>query len=314
MIFVEDWGAGYGSPYVVDLEFEKDAVPDGNLVEDGADLRPHLPTANDDTKSVAFVDGIRRAEAWLYRLEESGDSARGLAAAYAVGAVLTHPARFAHFEREQITRLAIWGNGFAGPTLATAGGWTWTSRSIPSFDPDAPLDELQIAMRAAEGRLAETLAANDDTLVIIDGPLDYITSRDANVVGHVKTHHRAFLPAELHARIPDLPLGARSSIFELKERYSCYLRIASPGPFSGPWSGIVRLHLPGHAGLEGAVALADATASRLPAYAGVPHRDPRAPQNLQPIGALESHLRHLMGDATLATRAVRDAVHERVSA
>jgi hypothetical protein len=40
----------------------------------------------------------------------------------------------------------------------------------------------------------------------------------------------------------------------------------------------------------------------------VRHRDPRAPQNLQPVGALERQLRHLLGPADYAARAVRDAV------
>ncbi len=39
----------------------------------------------------------------------------------------------------------------------------------------------------------------------------------------------------------------------------------------------------------------------LPRFAGVRHRDPRAPQNLQPVGALEKHLRHLLGPADYAT-------------
>ena len=52
----------------------------------------------------------------------------------------------------------------------------------------------------------------------------------------------------------------------------------------------------------------------VPRFAGVPHRDPRAPQNLQPIGALETHLRHLLGHPGLATRAVREAVAALVGA
>jgi hypothetical protein len=309
MIFVEDWGAGYGSPYIVDAGLEEDADHNGLLVEDGDKLLVHAPVPPSEEKSIAFVDGIRRAEAWLYRMETNGDAARGLAGAFAVGAVVIPPRARADFAGVEVERLVIWGSGFEGPTLRTAGGWQWTSTCVPSSDPDAPLDRLQKAMRAAEGQLAQTLGEGDD-LVVIDGPLDYVTARGALVVGHVKTHHRAFLPPELHARIPLLEFGERTSLFQLEERYSCYLRIADAGPFAAPWSGIVRLHIPGHAGLATAVALADAVSYRLPAFAGVPHRDPRAPQNLQPIGGLESHLRHLMGDVGLATRAVRDSVRK----
>jgi hypothetical protein len=45
----------------------------------------------------------------------------------------------------------------------------------------------------------------------------------------------------------------------------------------------------------------------LPRYAGVAHVDPRAPQNLQPIGALEAQLRHRLGHPRQAALAVRAA-------
>jgi hypothetical protein len=41
------------------------------------------------------------------------------------------------------------------------------------------------------------------------------------------------------------------------------------------------------------------------------HLDPRAPQNLVPIAALERHLRHRMGDQGLVYRALRLALAER---
>ncbi len=305
MIFVEDWGAAYGSPYLVDSDFERDSEQTGVLAEDGDALSFHRPCDLPPEPRVAFVDGIRRAEAWLYQLDADGVSARGLAAAFAVGSAICD-CLGARYENEEISRVAIWGSGQA-PMLSAIGRWSWLTHAVPSSDPDAPLETLQKMMRTAEGKLAGRIAAND-TLTFIDGPLDYVIERGAEVAGHVKTHHRAFLPPEVHRRIPGLALGERTSIFALEERYSCYVRIAQAGPFAGPWSGVVRLHLPGERGLGGAVRLADRATSVLPRFAGIAHRDPRAPQNLQPIGALESHLRHLMGDAALAMRAVRDAV------
>jgi hypothetical protein len=52
---------------------------------------------------------------------------------------------------------------------------------------------------------------------------------------------------------------------------------------------------------------ADATTLALPRYAGVAHVDPRAPQNLQPIGGLEAQLSHRLGDQRQAAVAVRAA-------
>jgi len=75
-----------------------------------------------------------------------------------------------------------------------------------------------------------------------------------------------------------------------------------------PWAGIVRLEMPASAGLGTAAAQADVLAVALLRFAGVAHRDPRAPQNLQPVGALEKHLRALLGPSGLATRAIRESV------
>jgi hypothetical protein len=57
-------------------------------------------------------------------------------------------------------------------------------------------------------------------------------------------------------------------------------------------------------GIEGARALADLTTAVLPRFASVVGRDPRAPQNLYPVGELERVLRHRLGDAALVKRAV----------
>jgi hypothetical protein len=75
-----------------------------------------------------------------------------------------------------------------------------------------------------------------------------------------------------------------------------------------PWGGIVRLELPAGDGLRGAVAAADRLAATLPRFAGVPHRDPRAPQNLTPVRNLEQHLSRCIGPARLSARTARDAV------
>jgi hypothetical protein len=74
------------------------------------------------------------------------------------------------------------------------------------------------------------------------------------------------------------------------------------------WTGIVRCETSGHLARDEAAAIADRTAAVLPLVASEPHVDPRAPQNLVPIGALERELRHRMGDRGLVYRALRHAV------
>lgn len=305
-IFVEDWAAAYGSPYMVASE---DAGANAaEPVEDGPELRRHPGgEALAAGESLAFVDGVRRGEAGLYRMTSDGALARGVAGAHACGAVVAGASGPAVVDEVRVRRTVIWGGGEPLELPPVPGGWAWRSESVQSLQPEVPLRELQTRMREAEGRLAEDLCERGH-LVVVDGSLSFVRSRGLPVVGYVKTHHRALLAPDLHRRVPRLEAGERTSLFAVGcDRYSCYLRLAPPGPTSGPWSGIVRLEMPQSAGLERARAVAHRMAGLLPRFAGVAHRDPRAPQNLQPVGALERHLRHLLGDAGLAARAVREA-------
>jgi hypothetical protein len=164
-------------------------------------------------------------------------------------------------------------------------------------------------MRAAEQDLAREYF-EDGYLTVLDGPLSRLRSLDGvHVVGYVKTHRTMHLSVDAHRRVPSLGAGQRTSLFRIgDERLSCYLRLAERGPTMPPWAGIVRLEMPASAGLGTAAAQADVLAVALLRFAGVAHRDPRAPQNLQPVGALEKHLRALLGPSGLATRAIRESV------
>jgi hypothetical protein len=109
--------------------------------------------------------------------------------------------------------------------------------------------------------------------------------------------------------VPSLPLGHRTSLFAIREDLlSAYIRMGTPSAVGSPWTGIARIELPRALGLEHAINIADVVTGVLPRFAGVAHRDPRAPQNLQPVGALETFLRRLLGSRALARRATRDAL------
>jgi len=306
-VFVEEWASSYGSPYLIVPDDEPAAAV---LVEDGNDFVPHTPAAAAVlTRPLAFIDGVRRSDASLYQQDaDTGLLARGIAGSHACGAVVVDPGQHPGYAQEQVTRMVIWGSGVNGTLPAQPGGWDWQSGCVDSDQPDAPLQELQQRMRQAEGRLAEALC-EDGYLTIVDGPLSYVRSRDLPIVGYVKTHSRALLPIEHHIRVPDLSAGQRTSVFALgQDRYSAYLRLAPVSASYGPWTGVVRIEIPQSSGLDAAVTVADAVAANVPRFAGIAHRDPRAPQNLQPVGALEKYLRHLLGDGGLAKRAVRESV------
>jgi hypothetical protein len=301
-LFFEDWGATYGSPYLID-----DEHADGSAELAELDSQMALDPPPGDDRPTAFIDGVRRGEGVLYRYASDGVLVRGLAGAHGCGAAIWRPMEGVTFGPMNTRRMVIFGGGLR-VDLEPIDGYAWDSVSIQSSEPDAGLHELQTRMREAEGRLAESLAA-EGWLAVVDGPLNFVRSRDLPVIGYVKTHHRALLPAELHVRVGELGAGQRTPLFTLgKDRYSCYLRVAPPYEHSSPWYGIVRIEVPQSFGLDQARASADEAARVLPRFAGIPHRDPRAPQNLQPIGMLERQLRHRLGQPRLAARAVRRAV------
>lgn len=302
-VFVEGWSQSYGSSYLIPDGDEP--VSDVELVED-ATLSPYRGVDDPGLKSLAFIDGVRRGEASLYQIVD-GRFVRGIAGAHACGAVVAEAGERLRFGDVVVARLVIWGSRVSSPLPPVAGGWQWQALSVAGDDPQAPLADLQLRMRNAEGRFAETLA-DRGILVIADGPLNFALRRDRPIVGYVKRHQRAYLPHEEHARVAGLRAGERSTLFRIgAERFSCYVRLTEE-MFGGPWAGIVRLEFATSAGLDATRPLADLLTFRLPRYAGLLHRDPRAPQNLQPIGALETHLRRHLGSEALAERAVREAV------
>ena len=69
------------------------------------------------------------------------------------------------------------------------------------------------------------------------------------------------------------------------------------------YAGLVRCEVTAAIGLRGATDIADRVTSILPKFAGRPS-DPRAPQNLAPVGGLETLLRHRMGEPLLIRRAL----------
>lgn len=304
-IYMEDWAATYGPALLVDPEAE--VTNDAELVEDGPEVLAFHPGIPDTSERFAFVDGVRRGEGAIY-LDDHGTFVSGVVGAHGVGAAVLEPGVPFRFEHCEVTRMVIVGGGERVELPEAAGGYRWLAASTPKSTPKAPLDELQNHMRAREGRLAEDMCA-EGYLTLVDGPLSLVRSRDLPVVGVIKTHHRRLLPVAHHVRVGALAPGQRTSLFRMAaERYSAYVRLAGRGLTSSPWAGIVRIEVPASTGLAEAAHVASRAAGMLPRFAGVPHVDPRAPQNLQPTGALERHLRHLLGDAGLASRAIRAAV------
>jgi hypothetical protein len=271
-------------------------------------------------RRVAFVDGVRRIEHRL--LIEDGDrTVFGLLGSYGTGAaVVDGAARVAH---ETIGRVAVAGAGlrlapFLAPIGDGRGGVVFDPVVEAENTPAAPVQGLQKAMRASEAGLAERFAAEVD-VVFLDGPLTYVTAAARGpIVGFVKRLLRAYLAPAASALLPRLAVGERTPLFLVEAarepRYSWYMRIGEGRAIDSALTGVVRLEAPSGLGLETARELADLSARELPRFASDAARDPRAPQNLLPIGALEARLKHLLGDHAVIRRAIESRLLEEVLA
>jgi hypothetical protein len=308
-LFVEGWAPGYGSP----LETDERMVPPEGSVDTAVEPGEWLPRrgTDDGTGTIVFVDGVRRVDARL-TLDEPEGPVPGICGSFGVGSVVwDRLARSSSFESVLIERWAIFSKGkqetFPPLELQPAVASTTTA----SAEPDAPVKELQAKMRRAEARCAAG-SSDGGRLVFSDGPLEHgIAGR---VVGVIKSHVITYLPPDLNVLVGSIPVGHRTPLFTIWDhrKYSWYVRLADLAG-GHPWSGVVRCETPGQLPLEEVLAIADRSAAILPLVSSEPHLDPRAPQNLVPIAALETHLRHLMGDPGLVYRAMREAVMREAS-
>ena len=276
------------------------------------------PAAEPLAARIAFVDGVRRIERRLV-VVEGERSFFGLLGSYGVGAVcVDSSARVGH---EMTGRVLVTGGGFkAQPFDAPVDGrltLRFEPQSEPENDPATPLDGLQTAMRRNEAALAERLSAELD-VVFQDGPLTYLTSAARGcVVGFVKRLLRNYLDPAAQALLPRLAVGERTPVFLIEgrdPRYSWYLRIAHGRVIESELTGVARLEAPAARGLDEARQLADLSARLLPRFASDAARDPRAPQNLYPIGGLEAQLKHRLGDSAVVRHAIEARLHREVTA
>ena len=308
---VDPWDPGYGLAYAddmgggdvaessaeLDLDFE---VPAARWQPVDPDLAPALPAL------VLFLDGVRRIDARVWVHGGGPQPGQAIAASYAAGLVACDgAARVADVTVER----GLFTADRAARDIATR------SAVYPARLADGPgIKQLSLALqqRLTEAEVQLALAfravhrAGDD-LLIVDGPLRGRTHLE-RTVGYIKTHHASYLPAEQASVVAALAPGQRTPAFMMGtswRRTSWYLRL--PGAPGVPWSGVVRVECPADLPAGRVTGLADLTARLLPPLASAPHKDPRAPQNLVPIGGLERELRRRLGDQQLLYRGLRAA-------
>ena len=310
---VDPWDPGYGQAFS-----DEQAGSGGALSESSALLDLDLEMPAEDwqpigpplglplPKSVLFLDGVRRIDARVWVNGGGLQPVAGIAASLAAGLVVCHGV--AHVADVAVERGLFTAAGDAGDLVTRAGRYVARAAQGPG------LDQLSLALQQrlafAEVQLAVSYRAahpSDDDLLVVDGPLRGRAHLD-RTVGFIKTHHASYLPGEQAAVVGALKAGQRTPVFTMGtswQRNSWYLQL--PGTDGVPWSGVVRLECSADLAVADVTRLADLTACVLPPFASTPHKDPRAPQNLVPIGGLERQLKHRLGDELLLYRALRSA-------
>lgn len=297
---VEAWAPEYGTPADGELG-DSTATVDVGVERATARWEPIAPRGRpDSTSTILFTDGVRRIDARVWIESPEGGARLGVCASYCAGAVLCTG-------RSRIVAAEVQRGLFTPAAGAEAIVCKHATYPLRASAGDT-IEQLWLALQQRMAELEVALAsAHPADLVVIDGPL----SGRQNVpgaVGFVKTHHVSYLPPALERVVGRLEPGERTPLFLTTSswsRFSWYLRL--PGPVEHQWSGIVRCEACADADVTSVCELADSVASQLPRFASAGHKDPRAPQNLYPIGGLERELRRRLGDSLLLYRSLRSA-------
>ena len=316
------WAPEYGTS----MQFDAGEATDATAGVDATVERPQwvpVDPQGDLPPALQIVDGVRRAEAHAMDDGPGGEPFFGLFGSFAVGAVRCEPAGARVLEeRLRVERRYLQTGGDPLDREVRAGETALTFRaevSAHASSANALVDALNRAMLDEEAKLAEELSRDESTLTLVDGPLRSLRSPGHRVVGYVKRIHNWYIDAERQRLLPQLTVGQRTPVVRLMsgdghERHSWFLRIADLGDRYHTLGGIMRLEAPGALPLSEAVALADQSSLALPRLASSPARDPRAPQNLTPVGALEQVLTHRLGDRRWLRRLLISAVGDAADA
>ncbi len=305
------WEAEYGPELPLDAPATDDVVD--LAVEQPADAwRAITPPAHLRPPRTVFVDGVRRIDTRLLA-SRAGETFHGLFGSYAVGTARVMPGH-AQLDAHVVARRVVLGSGKSLTRPVTLGpSLVFEPLSAEGTEPDAPLRALQTDMRKAEEGLAREATRAGDALVVVDGPLSFEGTPGDQVVGYVKRIHDIYLPSEKRPFLAALPAGARTPLFALTAskrfaRYAWFLRLAPPRVGDADLVGLARLECVTSIGVDAARTLADATTALLPGLAPSRGRDPRSPQNLMPIGAIETSLRRWLGDARVIRSQLERAI------
>lgn len=276
------------------------APPDVDPFVETTDWRPILPEIIERPETIAFIDGVQRVEMRVIG-DHDGRTVYGAFASIAVGAAVVDRSGCIATLEMPVRVLAL-SDGEEYPAVSVpCGNISLDFRPQTTGDTGlvAVYRQVQDAREREEIHLGERLDGEGHGMVVVDGRLNWQPKSGTMVIGLIKTIHRRYLEPPQLAVVPKLAPKTRTPVFRIGGKhavYSWYLRLTESRPIDHPWTGVIRLETLDSVPLKEAIRLADLTANHLPAFASSPVYDPRAPQNLYPVGGLETQLRHSLGD------------------
>lgn len=308
---LDPWEGEYGAALRADdAVAEEDCSVDLTAEIEGT-WAPITPAGVFSDRPVAFIDGVRRVDARVVALTDEG-IVHGAFGTYGVGVVESHGSR-AVVSQMRTERVLVLGKGLTVPEVVEVHpSLVYRPMSTSKEQQEAPARVVHDQMRHAEAQLAIELAERlGDALIITDGPIHELVM-PGRAVGYIKRIFRLYLPPSHLGVLAALGAGTRTPIFCLQQerfrRYAWFARLVDPAPTDSPLAGLVRMEVPDSVGIEQARQLADFATARAPEFVADRARDARAPQNLLPISALETQLRHAMGDPSLVRRMIEDHI------
>jgi uncharacterized protein len=314
---IDPWRPDFGSGAEVDLEGEVSMAVTDPHVETADWSRPIVPVPRPPGPWI-FVDGVMRSETGVMAAEDDR-RAWGRFGSVAAGGVRCDEAATFVAEDRPIRRVLVVGSRVEVGDVTVAVGHAQLHYPVYPVADDSPAGlriGLQRAMFAEEQQLARVLV--DQGLVFVDGRLSPDLIGEAPIVGVVKRMVKAYLEGAEAELLGRLTPGQRTPLFAFgsgqPDRFAFHLRLIEQEASWHELAGLVRCEVPMGIGRDAAIAIADRVACHLPDFAGRPGVDPRAPQNLTPVGALEARLKHRLGSRLMIERALKAHLTETIHA
>ncbi|MEM6431642.1 MAG: hypothetical protein AAF708_20555 [Deinococcota bacterium] len=331
---LDPWAAEYNTALSAETSVLPEAADNASLntdIEmDGNSWQAQRPQTAVQAawQDLFFLDGSRRIEARVLLEQDRQQLAFGALGTYGVGAVsccASFSRRAEFLDDMEIERICVLSSGYnhvadeqvlplTAQSPVQLGNLSYRIVPTNKSDADAVVAKLQDAMLEAERNLAARLAEqHPNALVIGDGPRSF-NVRAENILGYVKTIQKVKISVEQLAVVQRLEQGERSPLYVVNPRtaeqqyFEWFMRLRDPRPWLYSLAGIVRLQA--YAGsdpesrLEDVINLANWLTLTLPKLASRQHQDPRAPQQLLPIRALEAELHRRMGNHAIVRRRI----------